>query len=79
MFGKTGSANPAYGTRREKHPASKKVEVAYPDGTIQVFLCVKDAAEILEVNPVSVADAARKNRTKTKGKLKGYSFRYLTP
>jgi len=79
MFGKIGSANPSYRIRREKHPASKKVQVTYPDGTIQVFLCVKTAAEVLGVHPVSVADAARKNRTKTKGKLTGYSFRYLVP
>ncbi len=79
MFGRTGSDNPSYNVRREKHPASKKVQVTHPDGTVQVFPCVKTAAEVLGVHPVSVADASRKNRTKTKGKLKGYSFRYLIP
>ena len=77
MFGKTGSANPSFNVRGGKHPFSKKVEVTYPDGAVKVFPSASDASGELGVHPVSVADAARKNRTKTKGKLTGYSFRYL--
>jgi group I intron endonuclease len=76
-FGKTGSLNSSYGTRREKHPASKKVEVTHPDGSSQVFSCLVYAAEALGVSKASVGEAARKNHTKTKGSLTGYSFRYL--
>jgi hypothetical protein len=77
MFGKTGSANPSFNVRGGKHPSSKKVEVTYPDGMVKVFPSTSDAGGELGVHPVSVADAARKNRTKTKGKLTGYSFCYL--
>ena len=77
MFGKTGSANPSFNVRGDKHPSSKKVEVTYPDGAVRVFPSTSDAGKELGVHPVNVADAARKNRTKTKGKHTGYSFRYL--
>jgi hypothetical protein len=76
-FGKTGSLNPSYETRREKHPASKRVEVTYPDRSVQVFSCLVYAAEALGVSKASVGEAARKNRTNTTGSLSGYSFRYL--
>jgi hypothetical protein len=71
------SANPSFNIRRGEHPSSKKVEVTYPNGSVRVFPSTSDVGEELGVHPVNVADAARKNRTKTKGKLTGYSFRYL--
>ncbi len=61
----------------ENNPLNKKVEVTYPDGVTKTFSSTKEAGKLLGVHPVSVADAARKNLTKTKGKLAGYSFRYL--
>ena len=76
-FGKTGPLNSSHETRREKHPASKRIEVTYPDESVHVFLCLAYAAEALGISKASVGEAARKSHTKTKGSLTGYSFRYL--
>jgi group I intron endonuclease len=79
FFGVKGSAHPSSRRVGELNHSSKKVEVTHPDGTVEVFPCTKLAAKKLGVSPPSVALAAQRNRTKTKGKLKGFSFRYLTP
>ena len=79
MYGRKGSSHPSAKRTGGLNASSKKVEVTYPDGTVEVFPCTKFAAKELGVSPPSVALAAKNNRTKTKGKLKGFSFRYLTP
>jgi group I intron endonuclease len=79
MYGRKGSSHPSSKRTGELNPSSKKVEVTDSNGTVKVFPCTKFAAKELGVSPPSVADAARENRTKTKGKLKGFSFRYLAP
>ena len=61
----------------ENNPLNKKVEVVYPDGTVKVFCSTKEAGKLLGVSGNSVAEASRGGKTKTKGNLKGYTFRYL--
>jgi group I intron endonuclease len=63
--------------RGENNPLNKAVEVVYPDGTVRVFCSTKEAGELLGVSGPSVAEAAREGKTKTRGNLKGYTFRYL--
>lgn len=82
---KKGKLNPRYGKpssspafrRGVENPLNKKVEVIYPDGAIKVFCSTKEAGKLLGVSGNSVAEAARENKTKTRGNLKGYTFRYL--
>jgi group I intron endonuclease len=82
---KKGKLNPRYGKpptspaahKGENNPLNKKVEVVYPDGTIKTFYSTKEAGKLLGVSGNSVAEASRGGKTKTKGNLKGYTFRYL--
>jgi len=82
---KKGKLNPRYGKpstspaalKGENNPLNKKVEVVYPDGTVKVFCSTKEAGKLLGVSGNSVAEAARGGKTKTRGNLRGYTFRYL--
>jgi group I intron endonuclease len=82
---KLGEKNPQWGKpsvspvsrRGPNNPLNKEVEVVYPDGTVKVFCSTKEAGKLLGVSGPSVAEAARENKTKTKGNLKGYTFRYV--
>jgi len=81
---KLGERNPQFGKpptspaahRGENNPNNKAVEVICPEGTIKVFSSTKEAGKLLGVSGNSVAEAARGGKTKTKGNLKGYTFRY---
>lgn len=83
--GKLGEKNPQWGKpttspafkRGPNNPLNKMVEVIYPDGEVKVFASTKEAGKLLGVSGSSVAEAARGGKTKTKGSLKGYTFRYL--
>ena len=82
---KIGEKNPRFGKpptspaaqRGENNPLNKAVEVVYPDGKVKVFCSTKEAGKLLGVSSVSVATHAKTNNTPTKGKLIGFSFRYL--
>ena len=82
---KLGEKNPRFGNppispaaqRGENNPNNKAVEVVYPDGTVKVFCSTKEAGKLLGVSGNSVAEASRGGKTKTKGNLRGYTFRYL--
>jgi len=75
MFGKSTSSPAA--RRGPGNPLNKKVEVVHPDGTAIVFCSTKEAGEFLGISGNNVAKAAKEGKTKTKGNLKGYTFRYL--
>ena len=77
MYGVTGSLHPSSQRTGELNVCSKKVEVTYPDGTVEVFPSTKIAGEALGCHKVSIQDHARREHSPTKGKLTGYSFRYL--
>jgi group I intron endonuclease len=79
MFGRTGSSHPSARRVGELNSNSKKVEVTYPDGMVKVFPCARAAGEALGCHKVSIQSHAKRNHTPTKGKLEGYSFRYLIP
>ena len=82
---KLGEKNPRFGQpvtspaakRGENNPLNKAVEVVYPDGKVKVFCSTKEAGKLLGVSSSAVAEAAKKGKTKTRGNLKGYTFRYL--
>jgi hypothetical protein len=82
---KLGEKNPRFGNpptspaahKGENNPNNKAVEVVYPDGTVKTFCSTKEAGKLLGVSGNSVAEASRGGKTKTKGNLKGYTFRYL--
>jgi len=80
-----GPKNPMYGKKRtdvaertgEKHHNSKKVEVIYPDGSIELFPCTKAAGLTLGCPASNVARWAREGRVPGWGKFAGFTFRYL--
>jgi group I intron endonuclease len=61
----------------DSNPLNKEVEVVYPDGLIKTFRSTKEAGKLLGVSPNTVATHARNNNTPTKGKLVGFSFRFM--
>ena len=65
------------GKKGELHACSKRVEVGYPDGTIEVFPSLQSAAETLDYNKSNLAKFVSRSVPPKSGKFKGYSFRYL--
>ena len=61
----------------ERNPKSRKIEVTYPDGNIEIFPYVKSAAKSLGHDSNTLGKWASMNHTPQKGRLAGYTFRYL--
>jgi hypothetical protein len=59
------------------NPKSKKVRVVYPDGSVKQFPSVKDASASLEHCANTLSRMCRKGGTFLKGKLKGYTLKYI--
>ena len=77
MFGKTGELHHNYGKTGEDNARSRKVEVIYPDGKVETYLCTKEAGKELCCQPTSISKWCRENHIPRKGKFKGFVFRYL--
>lgn len=85
----TGKKHPSWGNKNpsvsksnvkrngELHHNSKRIEVTFPDGTIEVFPCVENVASRLNSNRASISVWARKGFTPRWGKCAGFRFRYL--
>jgi hypothetical protein len=88
---KLGKSNPSAteklkGRKRPEHskkmsgegnPKSKKIEVTYPEGNIEIFPYVKLAAKALGYDANTLGKWASKNYVPRKGRLAGYAFRYV--
>jgi hypothetical protein len=77
MFGRVGELHHNYGKTGEENARSKRVEVVYPDGKVRAYPCTKAAGKDLSCAPSDVSKWCRQNRIPTKGKFKGFVFRYI--
>jgi hypothetical protein len=74
-----GKKRPEHSERMsgERNPKSKRIEVTYPDGSVEVFLYVKLAAKSLGYDSNTLGKWASIDHTPRKGRLAGHTFRYL--
>jgi group I intron endonuclease len=77
MFGKVGELHHNYGKTGEGNARSKKVEVTHPDGKVETYPCTKAVGKELSCFPSDVSRWCRENYIPTKGKFKGFVFRYI--
>ncbi len=72
-----GTGNPMYGKYGSSHPRSKKIKITYPEGRTEVFLCAKEAAEVLQCDPTTLRGWAQSGHSPQKGKFKSFTFSYV--
>jgi group I intron endonuclease len=77
----TGEGNYWYGKARPEHGAkvSKPVEATDTAGTVTVYTSISVLRAALGLKPSTVNRALKSGKPLTKGKLQGWSFKYVDP
>jgi len=77
----SGEGNYWHGKKRPDHgkKVSKSVQALAPDGTTKIYLSISKLREELGLTPTTVNRALKSGKQMTRGKMLGWSFKYVDP
>ena len=77
----SGEGNYWYGKKRPEHGAkvSRPISATYPAGNVATYPSISALREALGLTPPTVNRALKSGLALTRGKMKGWSFKYVDP